>query len=262
MSGFELVLNPPGRLLYTDSLMQPKAFKDKSGAEGLPRYNVQVLLPGAHPLVNQLILDLLKTADEAFPARQIKAMATQQGPVPAFMALSQPGGLGMPLKNGNQLLATAQANGKEREFYRDTWVLMAQKPEKNRKGDLLVPPVLSVMQNGKPVRYEDANRPLAKQFYYNGVYAAGSFQFKDYPGFGGGITCYLDRLCSLNAGPDETGRAMVGAGKIVIGRDDEDVFGSADSYSEYMGHVSAESIVPQPGIVGAPAAPQGGAPLW
>jgi hypothetical protein len=34
----------PIRLLYTDSLIQPKKFKNDDGTEGMPRFNIQGII--------------------------------------------------------------------------------------------------------------------------------------------------------------------------------------------------------------------------
>ena len=206
----DFVFTKPVRLVYTNSLIAPIAFRDKSGVQGLPRYNTQALIPKDHPQLGDLEKLILGLAAEKFPGRDVK-------------------GLGLPLKDGDRLYAEAKARGKDRPFYPGHMVLFAQKPEKSRAGTVLAPPRLVVMQSGKWVEYSDEQRPLAKQFFYNGVLVSLAVQFKEYPGFGGGVTCYLDRLASLNTGEH-----------IQVGRDDDDVFGSTDNYSEYVGHVTAE----------------------
>lgn len=221
----DFVFTKPVRLLYTHSLITPVAFKSKGGAAGKPRYNVQALIPKDHPQLKALMDVILGLAAEKFPGADVTK-------------------LGLPLKDGDKLFATAAAltPPKDKPYYRGHMVLMAQKPEKNLKDELLAPPRLVVAQGGAWNEYADAQRILAKPFFYNGVLASLSVQFKEYPGFGGGITCYLDRLGSLNVGEH-----------IQVGRDDEDVLGSVDSFNEYVGHVTAESVVAsQPGSAASP----------
>ena len=207
------LINPPGRLVYTDSLIAPKAFRSKDGAGGLPRYNCQVLIAETNPVIPQLQALILKIAAEKFAPRDVRTLK-------------------LPLKSGISLNGERVTQGKQPlDFYPGNFVLFAQKPEKSRAGALLTPPGLKVLQGGKPVDYSN-RRDLAKSFFYNGVLAAVSVQFKDFSGFGGGITCYLDRVLSMNSGD-----------LINVGRSDEDVFGSADSYAEYVGTISAESVL-------------------
>ena len=231
----EITLYPPVPAIYTKSLLVPKAFKGKDGTEGQPRYNAQFLLPGDHLQVPELMTTCLKLADAAFPARGIKAMVQAQGLQAAYLTLMTQG-LGLPLKNGNTMLAAATAAGKDRPFYKDVWVLMAAKPEKNKAGAMLAPPALRVLVAGKIVAYDDAARPMAADAFYNGVLVSGKFQFKEFAGFGGGVTCYLDRLLSMNTGT-----------KIEIGISDEDTFGSPDRFTEYSGTVTNENVLASPG---------------
>jgi len=233
----------PVRLLYTETLLQPKKFKNDDGTEGLPRYNLQGIIPPDHPQLGEFYGLVLQVAQQALPAH-----VDQTGQW-------SPQGLKLPIKSGDQMIAEHQAKARARgkqpadkAFYAGQWVVFAQKPEKSQAGNLLQPPVLVVLQNGQKVRYEDEQRSLAKPFFYNGVLASVSVQLKGFTGFGGGVTCYIDRVLSLNTGE-----------RINIGRSDDDVF--ADDYSQYVGHVSAESVVPlqhpyAPGGIGVPTAPQ------
>lgn len=223
------VFNKPIRLLYTNALIGPVAFRNDDGTQGSPRFNMQGLIPPDHPQLGAFQQLVLKVARNDLPAHVDAAgQWTHEG-------------LKLPLKNGDRLIAEsvakARAKGKEppdRSFYAGQMVLLAQKPEKSRAGAVLNPPGLVVLQNGKMVEYADAQRPLAKDFFYSGVMASVSVQLKGFTGFGGGVTCYLDRVLSLNTGD-----------RIPVGRDDESTFGSADSYSEYVGHVSVESVIPR-----------------
>ena len=174
----DFVFTKPVRLVYTNSLITPIAFRDKSGVQGLPRYNTQALIPKDHPQFGDLEKLILWLAAEKFPGRDVK-------------------GLGLPLKDGDRLYAEAKARGKDRPFYPGHMVLFAQKPEKSRAGNVLTPPHLAVRQPGKDpitgediikwVEYSDEQRPLAKQFFYNGVLVSLAVQFKEYTGFGGGV---------------------------------------------------------------------------
>ena len=218
----------PIRLLYTDSLIQPKKFKNDDGTEGMPRFNIQGIISPDHPQLAEYGQAILNVARQALPAHVDSTGAwTHEG-------------LKLPLKSGDQMIAEAAAKARARgrepgdkSFYAGQKVMFAQKSERSQAGALLVPPILVVLQGGQKVRYEDEQRSLAKSFFYNGVLAVVSVQLKAYTGFGGGVTCYLDRLMSLNMGD-----------RINIGRTDDDVFGSSDDYSQYVGHVSAEAVLP------------------
>jgi hypothetical protein len=219
---------PPARLLYTNALIAPQPFRDKGGVQGAPRFNVQVLIPEDHHQIDALQTVILKAAFAEFPALGIKERLVRGEDVDAVYA-DIGKRLNFPLKYGADLADEAKKNGNDRPFYNDSvMVLMAQKPAKSRTGADLNPPRLVVLQNGQMVDYsEPPARALAKEFFYSGVSAVGSFQLKGYTGFGGGVTCYIDRLLSLNTGDH-----------IQVGADDESVFGKAERYSEYMGTVS------------------------
>jgi hypothetical protein len=88
------------------------------------------------------------------------------------------------------------------------------------------------MQGGQWKNYSD-QREIAKPFFYNGVEALMELQFVAYDLQGGLVKCYLRRAASFNIGTP-----------IPIGRSDDEVWGSADSYSEYVGRVTAETVMP------------------
>lgn len=137
-------------------------------------------------------------------------------------------GLKFPLESGDKMADRGKAANKDREFCRGMAVLKAKSNVAKRDGTPLSPPRLVVLQNGKYVRYQDDERPLAKRFFYSGVLAIGTFGFVPYAGMGGGVSCYLNEILSLNAGD-----------KIATGIDDEAKYGSPDTYKGYVGHVSA-----------------------
>lgn len=224
----QFVFQRPIRILYTDALMVAKPFKNDDGTQGMPRFNCQGLIPLDHPQINEFKALVMKVAREGLPVHVDAAGQWTHA------------GLKLPLKTGEQMIAegVAKANAKgraapDREHYRGNMVLFMQKPEKAQDGRTLPPPRLVVMQGGAMREYVDANRLLAKDFFYNGVLAAVSVQLKAFTGFGGGVTCYIDRVMSLNVGD-----------RINIGRSDEDVFGTADSFNEYIGHATSESVIP------------------
>jgi hypothetical protein len=237
-----LKINKPVRLIHTGSLMQPRAFKDRAtGAEGAPRYNCRMLIESDNPFVIDIMTIALKLAHVESPARGIKALVGTQGLQAAYLTLLAQG-LRLPMQNGNSILAEKAAAGKDCPYYQDVWVLNASKNEKTLKGVFRAPPALRVLQNGKIVPYDDEARPLAKNYFYNGVKASAEVQFHAYAGMGGGVSCSPEYLMSLNTGD-----------RIQIGRSDEDIFGSPDSYAEYVGTVTNESV-----IAGMPDAPAGG----
>jgi hypothetical protein len=219
-----LTIKVPVRLLFTNALIAPAPFRGKGGAAGAPRYNVQCLIEAAHPQLGEIQQLVMAVANEAFPGRQWPTTANN----------------GLPLKNGATLNAERVAAGRQPyDCYNGHFVLFTQKPEKSQAGTILDPPILKVLMNGEYVEFADAQRPLAKEYFYNGVRAVGEFQLKAFAGFGGGVTCYLNRIYSLNVGE-----------KIAVGKDDEERFGSIAEMAQYQGSVSTVN----------PLAPVGGQP--
>lgn len=209
------VIQPePFTLLYAEDLMTATPYTDPAtGVAGAPTYSCQCIIPATHSLIESLKSTLMQMAGSAFPGMNIK----------------------YPMRLGDQLNAARIAKGKKPyDHYVGAFVLFAKSNEKTLLGKMLMPPRLVVLQNGAMVDYADAQRPLAAPFFYSGVKACGAFTLQGYAGFGGGITCYIDRIISFNTGD-----------KISIGKSNEEVFGSADSMAQYVGHVSAESVMPQ-----------------
>lgn len=138
-----------------------------------------------------------------------------------------------PLQRGDKIADDAKLKGRDREFMRGYTkfqvhanVEIKQGP---KKGQPLAPPRLVVLLNGKYLRFsEDHERALAKQYFYSGVFAVGTFTFVAYPGMGGGVSAFLNEILSLNTGE-----------RIKTGIDDEERYGSADQFKGYIGHQSA-----------------------
>lgn len=226
----EYILQPePFTLLFAEDLMTPKSYLDKAtGRQGAPRYSCQIVMKADHPKLGLLYQFVQQIAAQSLPGHP---------------------GPHLPIVSGDELNRVRIAEGKKPyDVYTNAWVLRAASNERTMptaqfpQGKPLVPPRLVVMQNGTMTDYLDAARPQAAPFFYSGVEAVGIFKFQAYTGMGGGVTCYVERIMSLARGE-----------RIAIGKSNEDAFGSADSYTQHLGHVTAESIVP-------PAAPPAYAP--
>lgn len=219
----------PVRIIGTEGLMTPKAFKNADGTMGSPEFRLRCLVPQSHPQLAELNAIIIRLAQQAFPAR-----VDQNGQWTHY-------GLNLPLKSGEQAIAEAAAKAQaanrkapEMDYMQGQLLLSTHTGEKKRDGTMKDPPLLAVKQGGEFKRYEGQFRPAAREFFYNGVYASVEVSLKAYAGGSGGVTCYLNSVLSLGVGD-----------RINMGRSLEDSFGSADSYDEFIGHVSAESVVPQ-----------------
>ena len=219
------VFTKPVRLLYTDGLMQAKPFIGEDGTKGAPRYSCQCLIPEDHPQLEEFKSLVLRLAREGLPAH-----VDEEGKW-------TPVGLKLAIKSGASLIAKANAKATalgrtppDRSFYAGQYVLSVNAYATDQNGVARTPPRLVVYQNGQQVPYVDEERPLAKRFFYNGVLASVAINVKAFTGGDGGVTAYINRVLSVNSGEP-----------INVGRSDEDVFGSSDNFSEYVGHVTAES---------------------
>ncbi len=216
----EFVLQPvPFRLLYAEDLVTAKPYRDPvTGVLGPPAFRAQAVIPKSHPQLDEMQRLILE------------------------VGLPFPNGR-LPLKDGDRLNAERTAAGKKPfDIYANAMVLYVKSNEKALDGRVLIPPRLSALQGGAIVDYMNETRPLAAPFFYSGVDACGAFKFQAYAGMGSGVTCYVDRMISFNKGE-----------RIQIGKSSDDVFGSVVSYSEHVGHVTAET--PSAGMAQPPANP-------
>lgn len=205
-------------VLVFPALMTPEAFQGKGDTL---RYKGNFLYPEDHPDVPVIQAAILSVASAAFPGRD-------------------PSTLKLPFARGSVLNARREQKGrKPYDFYNDRWVLAAQKPQKDSKGNLLPIPRLVVLQNGKFVPYVDGDRPAASAFFYSGVKAVPVIQFANYSAIEDGISGYLNRVLSLNTGE-----------RIMTGPDDNETFGGAERFSQYMGTVTSHD--PTAGMAAAP----------
>jgi hypothetical protein len=192
----------PSRLVWV-KLFEPEEYNGKM------QYTVTQVIPFTNPKLQLLKDTLKKVASDAFPG-----IST---------------GLTWPIKDGNAANAARAAAGKrEYDFFRDHMVLKAT----TRVVDYRPPPALVLKQAGETKWFEGEARAEAKRFFYDGVEGGLYVTFQAWKSPAGqGVTCYLERVCSINMGD-----------KLELGRSNDDVFaGVNDSLSEYVGHVSAES---------------------
>ena len=134
-------------------------------------------------------------------------------------------GISIPLARGDRLADEAAAKGKDRDFLRGFVRLSCHSPIAKLNGDPLMPPRLKAVVNGQIVDYTD-NRVLAQPMLYSGVLAIGTISFTAYEGMGGGISCYVNEVLSLNKGD-----------RINTGVSDEEKY--AEVIGKHIGHPSA-----------------------
>ena len=135
------------------------------------------------------------------------------------------GGRKYPAKDGTAEADAAQRKDppRDREFLRGKIMFQPHGLVLNAKGDPVPPPRLVAVVNDAYRRFEPAERALAREYFYSGVMAIGTFGFAAYQGFGGGVSAYLNEILSLNFGD-----------RIQTGASDEDRYGDV---RQYVGHV-------------------------
>lgn len=203
-------------ILIWPSLIRPEAYKGN-----LPRYKATFLFRADHPELPALKAAVMQAAAEAFPG------------VPADR-------LELPLKNGDKRYDEWLAEGKDRPFVKGHFLLDTHANEKDKDGKLRFPPNLYLRTNdpmtGEPAytEFSGEGRAGAEKVMYGGVLACFIGAFGKWEK---GVTCYLNDVVSLNTdGP---------LGRIATKASAESKFGSADSYNEYVGHVTSQSVMPQ-----------------
>lgn len=219
-------MTKPAPIVWAHVVAPRPARKMVNGEMAEPAYEATFLFSAEHPDLATIKGLLAKTATGFAPFADKIAGNKAAGRA----ALD---GLKFPLENGNKIADKGVATNKDREFARGMALLKAKSNVEiktgPKKGQLLMPPRLVVLQNNQYVRYsEEHERPLARKFFYSGVLAVGTFGFSPYAGMGGGVAVYLNEILSLNAGE-----------KINTGVDDETKYGSPDTFKGYVGQVSS-----------------------
>jgi hypothetical protein len=220
-------MTKPAPIVWAHVIIPRPERRLKNGEMVAAAYETTFLLSTDHPDLKPIKAIMAKVATnfEAFADRIAENKKMERAPLD---------GIKFPLENGNKIADKGKAADKDREFARGMALLKAKSNVEiktgPKKGQLLLPPRLVVLQNNQYVRYsEEHERGLARKFFYSGVLAIGTFGFSPYAGMGGGVAVYLNEILSLNAGE-----------KINTGVDDEAKYGSADQFKDYVGRVSAE----------------------
>lgn len=190
-------------------LIKPRPARTINGNAYKAQYEVTFLFAPDHP--------------------DLAAIKTMLGSI-AMAQFGRVDNLKYPLENGNKLADAAQAKGKDREYLRGKVMFKPHGLVTRQDGVTPVqPPRLLVLSGGKYVRFEnEAERPAASKFFYNGVLAIAEVSLGAYTGMGGGVSAYLNEILSLNSGE-----------RINAGVDDEAKYGAADKWSQYVGTVSS-----------------------
>lgn len=134
-----------------------------------------------------------------------------------------------PFENGTKIADAAHVKGRDREFLRGKVLFKPHGLVTRQSGEPANPPRLVVLNAGKYVFYRDeAERPAAGRFFYNGCLCVGEVSLVPYIGMGGGVSAYLNEILSLNMGE-----------KINAEIDSEAKYGAADKWAQYVGVVSS-----------------------
>ncbi len=188
-TGFErFVLSSAVRLVWP-SVVTPKAAHTHNGISYKSQYEGRFLFRPDHPDLPEV--------------RRIIGALT----VATFGAIKP--GLKFPIEAGDPLADAGKAKTPpvDREFFRGMGVLTAHSVVTKQNGDKARPPTLVLFRGGEDYRvFGEDERNAAAPFFYPGVEVLGEFSFSAFTGMGGGVTCYLNELVSLN-----TGERMAGA---------------------------------------------------
>ena len=206
------LMTKPARVIWVYAV-DPRAANPRLGTE--PRFETTFMFPEGHPDFKEIMSRLAAASREKFGKLD---------------------GIKFPLKRGDTVADEQAARGNDRSFLRGFSLLTAhanlEVKTGPKKGQKLSPPRLVVLQNGVYQNYGDDiagfPRAEARRFFYSGVMARGTFNFVPYDAQGGVVSVYLNEIMSLNVGD-----------RIQTGIDNETKYGSAESHSEYIGHVTA-----------------------
>ena len=208
MPNNQIQMTEPAPMVWV-YLVKPRAGDPKRK----PRYETSFLLkPGS--------ADLARIEQEVFSLAREK--------------LGRVEGISLPLARGDRLADEAKAKGKDREFLRGYVRLSCHAPVTKLNGEPLMPPRLKVIVDRQIVDRTD-DRPLAQTALYSGVLAIGTLSFSAFEGMGGGVSCYVNEVLSLNRGD-----------RIQTGVSDEEKY--AEVMTKHVGHVSA--VDPTAGMSG------------
>lgn len=173
---FVYSLDVPVATVYTDTLIQARAFKKDGKDKGDPKFGATFLFNPEHPDLKNLKQKAIDAAQWKRPGVDLKSVK-------------------WPWTNPGVDADKAKALKKDREFLRPFVVLKARS---------IFEVALSVLENGAIV---DLETPAAKngardKFFYNGVLCGAVFSFVPYDRDDGGIgvTAYLNRVLSTGAG--------------------------------------------------------------
>lgn len=141
----------PTPILWTDTLFDPKPFKDEKGKErGDPKYSAVVLFKADHPDVAPIKVKMVAIAKAMWPDAQLNT-------------------INFPLKSGAKDNEKRVAKGKKARDYMDGAVYIT--------GRSKFQPGLSGIENGKLTDYSGEALLRAKTKFFNGVEALVQFNF-------------------------------------------------------------------------------------
>lgn len=173
--------------LVWESVITPKAEHKYNGSIIPAKFEAKFLIGPTHPDREAIIEIVNDLAAQTF------------GP---NFSETHPG-LKFPISTGDKLADEGRAMDppKDREFFRGMGVIDAHSAYKKQNGQLAKPPGLILYRGEGDYRvFGEDERMSAKPFFYNGVEVLGEFSFSPYTGMGGGVTCYINELVSMNTG--------------------------------------------------------------
>ena len=160
-----LLRTPVVRMSYPN-LLNPKKFKDpKTGREGNPMYNFEMIMT-PEDLENFEVLRETDEWDSINVSHAMAEVAKEEWPGINLKEAVANKSLRWPLKDGNQKKAEREANGKKGDVYEGMKIIPVKATEK-------WPPQLYVVENSKfreLKRDDDADRRKIDQIFVAGYY--------------------------------------------------------------------------------------------
>jgi hypothetical protein len=167
-------------------LFQARAFKGKNGQPtGKERFEADLEIDPSSPDADAMKRLALAVAKAKWPDRDFRGEVAAR----TFQ---------MPWQSGDVLADKAKAKSRDGADVR-----VVSRGKLVVKARTEYAPRLAVLEGGSVVDYLDERRPLAKEFFYNGVKVFAQVTFNAYEGVGSnpdGVNAYLDMVVSTRRG--------------------------------------------------------------
>lgn len=188
------------------NLFEARAFGKKGKESGTPKFSANLVQAADSP-------------DLAMAKKIAVEVARARWPGRSLAELKFPFSNGTKLADKRKVECEAAKKTPDGEYQRGKVVIAARSKFE---------PALSVLENGRITDLEGPARLAAKGKFYFGVEVLAELSFVAYEGVGAnpdGVTCYLQKVCSLNKGTKIAGNGT----------------SAAETFKGYTGHYTAEN---------------------